>query len=293
MPANAMSLIASSVATPPGLISDSRIVADLVELLRARGGYAPVTFVADFILENGADFPPPTAALFISDIIGDDERFRLTTDHHLELVATDWETCNLQETDFVVVDVETTGAKTPECRITEIGAYRVSRGSIVAEFASLVNPETAIPPFISGLTGITDEMVRDAPPFSAISAGWLRFIEGAVLVAHNAPFDIRFINCELARLYPERRMANPHICTVSLTRHILPELASHRLDSVAEHFRVPVNNRHRASGDALATAHIFINLLDLLRAHDVRLLADARNFRASGRTSAGRRVNDQ
>lgn len=78
-------------------------------------------------------------------------------------------------------------------------------------------------------------------------------------------------------------MANSHLCTVALTRRILPELSSHRLDSVAEYFGVPITNRHRAAGDALATAHVFINLLDMLHAHDVRLLADVRRFKKTAK----------
>lgn len=264
---------------PPNLISDSGVVADVVALLRARGGRLSATEVADFVLDTDANFAPQVAALFIADLISGDERLRLTAEHHLDLVETDAEARLLTETDFVVVDVETTGTKTPEARVTEIGAYRINGGRIVAEFASLVNPETRIPPFISGLTGITDRMVCNAPRFADLACAWLDFARGAVLVAHNAPFDVRFINNEIARLYPERRMANPHLCTVALSRRLLPDLTSHRLDAVAQHFCVPVTDRHRASGDALATAHIFLKFLDLLHAGGVLLLAEARAYR--------------
>jgi DNA polymerase III epsilon subunit family exonuclease len=264
---------------PLNLISESSVVADVAAWLRARGGRAHAPEVADFVLETTADFPPQIAASFIQELVTGDARFRLTDDHHLELAVADDEARILAETDFVVVDVETTGAKTPECRITEIGAFRIRRNRIVGEFASLVNPDAWIPPFISALTGITNEMVQSAPRFNEIADEWLRFAHGAVLVAHNASFDIRFLNCEIARIYPARRMANPHLCTVALSRRILPSLASHRLDAVADHFDISITDRHRATGDALATAHIFMRMLDLLHAHDVHVLAAARKFK--------------
>lgn len=274
---NATSTLAASL--PPNLISESSVVADVAAWLRERGGRAHAPEVADFVLDAAAEFPPQLAASFIHELVTGDARFRLTEDHHLELAAPDDEARILAETDFVVVDVETTGAKTPECRITEIGAFRIRGGRIVAQFASLVNPDAWIPPFISGLTGITNEMVRAAPRFAELADEWLHFAHGAVLIAHNASFDIRFLNCEIARLYPARRMANPHLCTVALSRRILPTLASHRLDAVAAHFDINITDRHRATGDALATAHIFMRMLELLHAHDVRVLGDARKFR--------------
>lgn len=274
---NSVTTLAASF--PPNLISESSVVADVAAWLRARGGRAHAPEVADFVLETTADFPPQLAASFVQELVIGDARFRLTDDYHLELAVADDEARLLADTDFVVVDVETTGAKTPECRITEIGAYRISRGQIVGEFASLVNPDAWIPPFISTLTGITNEMVRPAPRFSELADEWLRFAHGAVLVAHNASFDTRFLNCEIARLYPARRMANPHLCTVALSRRILPGLTSHRLDALADHYGITITDRHRATGDALATAHIFMLMLDLLRAHDVHVLADARRFR--------------
>ena len=122
----------------------------------------------------------------------------------------------LSETDFVVFDIETTGPKMPPSRVMEIGATRVSNGRIVAEFQTLVNPRAPIPPFIVGLTGISDAMVASAPTFEEVAADWLRFAGTAVLVAHNAVFDVRFINHEVASVFPGRRMMNSHLCTVSL-----------------------------------------------------------------------------
>ncbi|HEX8181926.1 MAG TPA: exonuclease domain-containing protein [Pyrinomonadaceae bacterium] len=265
------------MAWPRNLVPDSTLVQETIELLRLCGGHVPVEQVADLILElPGLD--PPTAALLVSELIKDDWRMRLNDAHALELLCEDAETRALGETDFVVVDVETTDARTPPGRITEIGAYRVHAGSIVAEFRTLVNPETPIPSFIVGLTGITDQMVKDAPRFADIAHEWLQFADLAVLVAHNASFDVRFLNHELARVYPGRRMCNTQLCTVKLTRQLMPDLVNHRLHTIAEHFAVPIPNRHRAPDDARATAEIFIRLLAQLDGHGVRDLASARKF---------------
>ena len=266
---------------PRNLVPDSTLVQDTLDLLRLSGGRAPVEQVAELILELPS-LDAPTAALLVAELIQDDWRLALAAEGFVELNCADTETCMLGETDFVVVDVETTDARTPPGRIMELGAYRVRAGRIVAEFRSLVNPETPIPAFIVGLTGITDAMVKDAPRFADIAPAWLQFADLAVLVAHNASFDVRFLNHELARVYPGRRMCNAHLCTVKLTRQLMPGLANHRLHTVAEHFAVPIPNRHRAADDARATAEILIRLLAQLDECGVRDLGSARRFRAAG-----------
>jgi DNA polymerase III epsilon subunit family exonuclease len=161
----------------------------------------------------------------------------------------------------------------------ELGACYVRRGRIVAEFQTLVNPLTDIPPFISGLTGITGQMVAGAPTFDEVAADWLRFAGNAILVAHNAIFDVRFINHELSLVFPGRRMPNPHLCTVSLARRMLPDLKTFRLPALAEHFSVPHPVRHRAGNDARATAEVFLLLLGLLQQQGVNDVAGARSFK--------------
>src|SRR5205085_5294892 len=197
------------------------------------------------------------ATLLVADLIKDDHRLILRDGFIVELYCQNVKARPLQEAYFVVVDVETTGAKTPPCRVMELGAYRVNRGRIVAEFRTLVNPDMSIPPFIAQLTGITNEIVKNAPLFADIAHAWLDFADEAVLVAHNEQFDVRFLNHELARIFPGCRMANTHLCTVKLSRRIFPGLLNYRLHTVAEYFAIPIYNRHRAAGDALATAEIF------------------------------------
>ena len=260
------------------LVSDSTLVQETIELLRRENGCVPAVRVADYVLQL-PDLEPSMAAFIISELVRDDWRVQLTKDHEVELLCEDDECRALRETDFVVVDVETTSTKTPPGRITEIGAYRVSQNRIVAEFQTLVNPQTEIPPFIVHLTGITEKMVKDAPLFDQVAPEWLHFIGNAVLVAHNASFDVRFINHEIARVFPGQRMGNPHLCTVSLSRRIVPDIPNHRLHTLAEHFAVSIINRHRAAGDARATAEVFLYMLAHLQQNGVRDLAGARQFR--------------
>jgi DNA polymerase III epsilon subunit family exonuclease len=278
------------MSLPPNLVSDSPFVEETLLMLRACGGRARVERVAEYVLQVPCD-DAATAALLISELLRDDCRFRLSDELELLLDCEDDAACALDATDYVVFDIETTGSKTPQCRVMEIGAYRVSGGRIVAEFESLVNPQSPIPPFISTLTGIDDAMVARAPLFQEIARELLDFLGSSVLVAHNAAFDVRFLNHEIARLYPGRMMRNPALCTVSLSKRVVPELSNHRLHTVAEHFGVSIRDRHRAPGDARATAEVFIRLLAILCANGVRDLRAARTFRVApaGKTSQGER----
>jgi DNA polymerase III epsilon subunit family exonuclease len=260
------------------LISDSPLVQETVELLCACGGSASASEIASLVL-NLPEVDAELASLLVADLIKEDHRLRLTKDNRVELACDDAERRLLSESDFVVVDLEATGAKTPPGRIMEIGAYRIERGCVSAEFQTLVNPEAPIPPFISRLTGITEEMVRKAPVFSEIVTDWLEFAGDAVLVAHNSQFDVRVLNHEIGRVFPGRRMINAHLCTVKLSRSCVPGLANYQLSTLAEHFSIPHPNRHRAPADALATAELFIRMLKRLSEHGVRDIASARRFR--------------
>jgi DNA polymerase III subunit epsilon len=172
----------------------------------------------------------------------------------------------LDSLSYVVVDVETTGGRSMNGdRITEIAAVVVRRGEIVDVFETLVNPQRSIPPWITRLTNISWSMVKDAPPFEALSDKLLDVLGGHVFVAHNARFDWAFVNAELERA-TGRSLDGPRLCTVKLARKLLPQLRRRSLDYVAMHYGVEIQSRHRAAGDAIATAHVL-----------VRLLADARD----------------
>jgi DNA polymerase III epsilon subunit family exonuclease len=264
---------------PPfrNLVSDSTLVQETIDLLLDCGGSAPATEIADSVFKI-SHLDAELAGLLVADLVRDDHRFKVFDGQIVELLTPNVETQPLDELDFVVVDVEATGAKTPPNRLIELGAYRIRDGRIVDEFVTLVNPEIPIPRFVASLTRITNEMVRDAPVFADVAPRWLEFVNDAVLVAHNAPFDTSFINHEISRVYPGHRMMNSHICTVKLCRRALPGLPNYRLETVANHFSIDICSRHRAGSDALATAEIFIHLLSKLNEHGVPDLASARTF---------------
>jgi len=258
----------------PNLISDSLLVKETIGLLKSNGGFASAVEVVSHVM-NIADPDAELAKMLAADLIKKDPRIHLNGDR-VELVENGFDNRKLKETDYVVFDLETTGAKTPPCRITEIGAYRVKNGKIAGEFQSLVNPETIIPEFIVQLTNITDEMVKDAPKCAEIIPSFMEFVGNSVLVAHNAPFDMRFLNHEIARIHQDFKVGNPYLCTVQLSRKLLPDIDNHRLNTVAEYYSIDLKNHHRASADAFATAKIFINLLGKLEEKGVKDLIGAR-----------------
>ena len=216
----------------PNLISDSLLISETVSLLRSFGGKASAVSVVDFVMRIRKP-DPNLAKMLVGDLIERDPRLSLNGDM-VELELDGFENREIATTDFVVFDLETTGAKAPPCRITEIGAYRVRDGKVTEEFQTLVNPETPIPPFITGLTGISDDMVKDAPLFADVVHDFLNFIGDSVLVAHNSGFDMRFLNHEIGRIFEDYRMANPCLCTVQLSRRLLPDITNHKLKTVAE-----------------------------------------------------------
>jgi DNA polymerase-3 subunit epsilon len=168
----------------------------------------------------------------------------------------------LDQVTFVVVDLETTGGSSDD-EITEIGAVKVRGGEVLGELSTLVRPGRSIPPMISVLTGITDAMVHDAPTIEAALPSLLEFLAGAVVVAHNAPFDVGF----LARACAAQGLTWPRpsvVDTVRLARAIIPrdEVRNAKLSTLARHFGAPVQPTHRALDDARATVHVLHCLLE-------------------------------
>jgi DNA polymerase-3 subunit epsilon len=180
------------------------------------------------------------------------------------------------ELDFTVVDVETTGWAPDEAGMTEIGAVRVHAGQVVAEFSSLINPGTPVPPAITELTGISDQMLESAPPVAAVLPGLLAFAEGSVLAAHNAPFDLRFLTAACAgmgRAWP----AFDVLDTVRLARHLMAtpqEVPDRKLITLASYFGTPVRPSHRALDDARATADVLGRLLARLTEREGAMTLD-------------------
>jgi DNA polymerase III epsilon subunit family exonuclease len=260
----------------PNLISESLLINETVALLRSFGGQASAVSVVDFVMKIRRP-DPYLARLLVTDLIERDPRLTLNADM-VELADDGFDSRELADTGFVVFDLETTGAKSPPCRITEIGAYRVLGGVVLEKFETLVNPETPIPWFITQLTGITDEMVSGAPLFRDVAHDFLSFIGDSILVAHNSGFDMRFLNCEIGRVYGGYKMANPCLCTVQLSRKLLPNIENHKLKTLAAHYAIDLVNHHRAAADAYATAHVFVNLLAKLAHRGVSDLAAVRKM---------------
>ena len=174
--------------------------------------------------------------------------------------------------DYVVVDIETTGGNPDWNRITEIGAVKVRNGEVIGEWSSLIHPGRAIPKFIVGLTGITDAMVADAPPFEAIADTFREFLGEAVFVAHRVKFDCGFIRSEFERIGQDFRC--PTLCTVVAMRRYFPGLPSYGLGSLCRELGIPLESHHRALCDARATAE----LLKRINAKRLQAAGDEQNL---------------
>jgi DNA polymerase-3 subunit epsilon len=223
---------------------------------------------------------------FLETLLGGDAHFHFdTADERWRIRQSDVLWQSLAEASYVVVDLETTGGGIEESGITEIGAIRVRHGRLEDSFQTLVNPRRPIQPFVVGLTGITDEMVRVAPPIEEVLPDFLAFAGESVLVAHNAAFDLGHLNATLAAL----GRGPPHLpslCTLRLARRLLPDLRRRTLDSVAAELGIGVADRHRAMGDARVTAQVLCVFLEqaqglgMVRVCDLvrhqRLAADGR-----------------
>ncbi|HEY3427848.1 MAG TPA: exonuclease domain-containing protein, partial [Acidimicrobiia bacterium] len=173
----------------------------------------------------------------------------------------------LHDVTFCVLDLETTGGSPLSCAITEIGAVKYRGGELLGTFATLVNPGTGIPPFITILTGITQQMVLAAPPIEAALPAFLEFCRGAVIVGHNVRFDLSFLDSACRRLEHPLVGSEPggrrQVDTVGLARRLIrPEVRDLTLATLAHHFRSPTPPIHRALEDARATAHVFHSLLE-------------------------------
>jgi DNA polymerase III subunit epsilon len=160
---------------------------------------------------------------------------------------------------YAIVDIETTGGYAANHRITEIAIYHHDGLNVTGHYHTLINPERNIPHYITGLTGITSEMVLDAPSFSQIASEILEQLEGKIFVAHNAHFDYSFLKKEFE--VAGFNWQSKKLCTVRLSRKIIPGLRSYSLGSLCESLGILITNRHRAPGDASATARLFDVLL--------------------------------
>src|SRR5690606_15157952 len=160
---------------------------------------------------------------------------------------------------YAILDIETTGGKYNEEGITEIAIHKFDGHRVVDQFISLVNPEKDIQPFVVNLTKINNQMLRNAPKFFEVAKRIVEITQDTVLVAHNAQFDYRILRTEVRRLgYNFERKT---LCTVDLSKQLIPEAESYSLGKLVRARGIPVSERHRANGDALATLKLFKLLL--------------------------------
>ena len=160
---------------------------------------------------------------------------------------------------YCILDIETTGGQYNEEGITEIAIYKFDGHEVVDQFISLVNPEKPIQPFVVKLTGINNAMLRSAPKFYEVAKRIIEITEGCIVVAHNASFDYRILQTEFRRLGFDFK--KPTLCTVELAKKLIPDQVSYSLGKLVRALGIPMSDRHRASGDALATVKLFKMLL--------------------------------
>ncbi len=177
--------------------------------------------------------------------------------------------------EFVVFDIETTGLSAQTCKITEIGAVKIRNGAVIDRYNTFVNPECPIPEEITQLTSITNEMVADARTIREVLPEFLEFVGDRLLIAHNADFDIGFIR--VAAKLQEIPFTNAYLDTVALSRYLNPDLKSHKLNLLAEHYKLGDFHHHRACDDAEMLAMIFFGMVKQLAEMDVNSFAALQN----------------
>ncbi|MDB2520728.1 exonuclease domain-containing protein [Flavobacteriaceae bacterium] len=161
---------------------------------------------------------------------------------------------------YAILDIETTGGKYNEEGITEIAIYQHNGQIVTDQFISLVNPERPIQPFVEKLTGINSKMLRNAPRFFEVAKRIIEITENCLIVAHNTDFDYRILRTEFKRL--GYNFEKNSLCTVSLSQELLPDMESYKLGKLVRSLGIPISDRHRAQGDALATVKLFELLLE-------------------------------
>ncbi len=247
----------------PDHIRESR--QHLAELLKARGPLTAEAATNDILAAETV--PAPIADRMMETFVGDDQRFQRLPDGRWSYRDSD-EHERLIDSEFVVLDVETTGTRPPADRITELGAVRVRGGALLDEFVTLMDPEREIPLDASRLTGITNEMVTGKPTALEVFPEFAEWLGDAMVVAHNAHFDRYFIDSHWRDVFGE---SNPNvwICSVQLARKLYPKLKSRSLGPLCDEFGISSDALHRAGNDARATANVFLRELDDLAARGI------------------------
>ena len=223
-----------------------------------------------------ANCPPELMRKLVDDIVEGDERFAWESDVHVGLAAWRARRRDLADVAFTVVDLETTGATPGFSKITEIGAVRIEGGREVGTFSALVNPGMPIPAMITGITGIDDETVAGAPPIEVVLPRFVDFAAHSVLVAHNAPFDLGFLDYELGRQRGQT-FPRPALDTLRLARKLCPQQRC-SLSALAYRFDTRVKPVHRALHDAQATGELLLLFLSWLQEQGMNTLEEVARF---------------
>lgn len=161
--------------------------------------------------------------------------------------------------DYTVVDIETTGMDWNFCNILEISSLKVRNKKIVGEFSELINPHEPIPYFIRNLTGITDEMVYNAPDLEEVLIKFKDFLKQDIIVGHNVNFDVNFLYDNFINVFNEP-LKNSFVDTLRISRKLLPELEHHKLDNLIDYYSIKTRDKHRALNDCILTNEVYIDM---------------------------------
>jgi DNA polymerase III epsilon subunit family exonuclease len=243
----------------------------LVELVEERRGPVAAEDAARLVLKLGSSIPVGLARSLLDEAVRDDARLRWSGDL-VALAAAPGEELLLEQATFVVFDLETTGLRPGTARPCEIGAVRVRSLELEERFQTLTNPGARLQPAVAALTGLRDEELRRAPPVAAGVRRFLAFADDAVLVAHNARFDMAFLDNETMRL-TGRRVASTVVDTVGLARRLLGRQPAN-LAALSHRFVTDARPCHRALPDAEATAEILLRLIGMAQERGARTVGD-------------------
>ena len=159
---------------------------------------------------------------------------------------------------YTIIDIETTGGKFNEEKITEIAIFKLSKDGNISKYHTLINPEKKIQPFVEKLTGLNNKMLENKPVFGEISQEINSFTKGCIFVAHNVKYDYRVLKKEFSRI--GMKFQRDLLCTIELSKVVFPKIKSYSLGKLVSNLGIEINNRHRADGDAEATLNLFIML---------------------------------
>ena len=241
--------------------SQNSLVADILEYLKKQGGKASAVELCSNVM-GLANCNNNMADNLIRGGLPSDGRLRMDTQGFVHIVVPKKNDPFISRLKYAVIDIEALSLAQPHNRITEIAIVKVDGIKISGSYSTLINPRKKIPPYVKNITGITDDMVKNAPEFNLVAQEIIKEIGNRVIVAHNASFDVNILNFELGRTKNEI-LPNGALCTVKLSRKLVPGLAKYQLGKVADYFNVEINDRHRAMGDAEATAKVLLRLLDI------------------------------